>query len=59
MEHNSERPSRKLTKHLIYVAWQHIDNDFGRGTAKNLLRLNEELFDAMEANDVDDTEESR
>ena len=55
---NTER-SRNLVKHLIGMAWQHIDNDFGGGTAQNLVKLYNELFDAMDGNDVDDTEETR
>ena len=56
---NFSEKSRNLAKHLIYLAWQHIDNDFGGGTAQNLLKLYNGLFDAMDANYIEDTEESR
>ena len=41
------------------MACQHIDNDFGGGTAKKLLKLCEELYEAMDVNYIEDTEESR
>ena len=41
------------------MAWHHINNDFGEGTARRLLELYEELYDAMDANYIEDTEESR
>ena len=56
---HSTESVRNLVKHLIGISWQYIDSDFGEGTSKNLFKLYNELFDAMDANDVDDTEESR
>ena len=41
------------------MAWHHIDNDFGGGTSENLLKLYDELFDAMDENKLNETEETR
>ena len=40
------------------MAWQHIENDFGGGTCENILKLYDEYFDAMDENNVYETEES-
>ena len=57
--HRVSDRTRNLTNHLIGMAWHHIDNDFGGGTAQNLLELYDELYNAMDANYSDDTEENR
>ena len=58
MEISSEK-SRNLVKHLIGMAWHHIDNDFGGGTCAGLLKLYDELFDALDENKLNETEESK
>ena len=50
--------SRKFVKHLVFMAWQHIENDFGGGTCKNILKLYDEYFDAMDEINFNETEES-
>ena len=59
METSNSEKSRNLVKHLIGMGWHHIDNDFGGGTAENLMKLYDELFDAMDANYDADSEEGR
>ena len=58
ISHSTER-SRNLVKHLIGMAWHHIDNDFGRGTSAGLLEIYDEYFNALDENRVNETEESR
>ena len=55
----SSEKSRNLVKHLIGMAWQHIENDFGGGTCVDLLELYDEYFNALDENRLNETEESR
>ena len=58
ISHSTEN-ARKSVKQLIWMAWQHIENDFGGGTCEDLLKLYDEFFDAMDENKLNETEESR
>ena len=51
--------SKKLSEHLIIMGQYHIDKQFGMGTAGNLVKLSNELYDSLQADDELDTEESR
>ena len=50
--------SRNLVKHLVGMAWCHIENDFGGGTCAGLLQLYDVYFNALDENRLNETEES-
>ena len=58
LRQRSTERSRNLVKHLIGMGYHHIDNDFGKGTSEGLLRLYEEYFNAMDADRLNETEET-
>ena len=50
--------SRNMVKRLIEIGKLHIDVNFGEGSSARVLQLYDEYFNAMDSNNLYETEDS-